>query len=239
MIVAYRYGGRSAIVNGMTRSQLAFATNALREATFLEARVRFPLQLREGLATLYQLVVGDFKYLVRVDGEFEDPALIEDLVITTVDGRPVYVRDVADVEFGFAERETFARLDDNAVVTLDIVKRTGENIIETSDAVRAVIDRMRPAFPGQPAGCLAGLLLDFGDLGTLDRHAGHQPLVAEHEGHDRVLEGLGVDVITRTPLGHRHGTVHAGLPALALAELLQRLVIHEDHDNGVLLGADL
>jgi len=91
--------------------------------------------------------VGDFKYLVRVDGEFEDPTLIEDLVVTTVDGRPVYVRDVADVEFGFAERETFARLDGNSVVTLDVVKRTGENIIETSDAVKAVIADMEPLFP--------------------------------------------------------------------------------------------
>ncbi len=91
--------------------------------------------------------VGDFKYLVRVDGEFEDPTLIQDLVISTEDGRPVYVRDVATVEFGFAERETYARLNDNPVVTLDVVKRTGENIIETSDAVKAVIDDMGPLFP--------------------------------------------------------------------------------------------
>ncbi len=91
--------------------------------------------------------VGDFKYLVRVDGEFEDPSLIEDLVVSTVEGRPVYVRDVATVDFGFAERESYARLDGNSVVTLDIVKRTGENIIETSDAVKAVIADMEPLFP--------------------------------------------------------------------------------------------
>ncbi len=91
--------------------------------------------------------VGDLKYLVRVDGEFEDPAIIEDLIISTSDGRPVYVRDVATVEFGFKERESFARLDGNPVVTLDIIKRTGENIIETSDAVKAAIAEMRPIFP--------------------------------------------------------------------------------------------
>ncbi|NNM04953.1 MAG: efflux RND transporter permease subunit [Gemmatimonadetes bacterium] len=91
--------------------------------------------------------VGAFKYLVRIDGEFEDPTLIEDLVVTTEDGRAVYVRDVATVEFGFAERETFARLDGNPVVTLDIVKRTGENIIESADAVKAVIAEMEAIFP--------------------------------------------------------------------------------------------
>jgi multidrug efflux pump len=91
--------------------------------------------------------VGNFKYLVRIDGEFEDPTLIEDLVVTADEGRPVYVRDVANVEFGFAERGTYARLDGSPVVTLDIVKRTGENIIETADAVKAAIDEMAPDFP--------------------------------------------------------------------------------------------
>ena len=91
--------------------------------------------------------VGNQRFLVRVDGEFDDPELIEDLVITADDGGPIYVRDLADVEFGFSERETYARLDGSPVVTLDIVKRSGENIIETADQVRAVIEEMRPLFP--------------------------------------------------------------------------------------------
>jgi multidrug efflux pump len=91
--------------------------------------------------------VGTLKYLVRVDGEFPDPAVIEDIVVKTFGGRPVYVRDVASVEFGFAERESFARLDGTPVVTLDIVKRSGQNIIETSRAVKAVIADMQPMFP--------------------------------------------------------------------------------------------
>src|SRR5688572_24151022 len=51
--------------------------------------------------------VGNSKYLVRVDGEFEDPALIEDVVIALVEGKPVYVRDIASVDFGFADRESY------------------------------------------------------------------------------------------------------------------------------------
>jgi multidrug efflux pump subunit AcrB len=91
--------------------------------------------------------VGSLKYLVRVDGEFEDPSIIADLVIVTEDGRPVYVRDIATVEFGFAERESYARLDGNPVVTLDVIKRSGENIIETATAVRGAIDAMGAEFP--------------------------------------------------------------------------------------------
>ena len=91
--------------------------------------------------------VNGVNYLVRVDGEFDDPTLIQDLVVTTAGGRPIHVRDIAAVEFGFAERETYARLGDEPVVTLDIVKRSGENIIATAAAVRAEIDAMRPVFP--------------------------------------------------------------------------------------------
>lgn len=91
--------------------------------------------------------VGDTKYLVRVDGEFDDPTLIEDLVVTIKDGRPIYVRDVATVDFGFAEKESFARMDGRAVVTLDVVKRSGENIILTSEAIRNTVDEMRPLLP--------------------------------------------------------------------------------------------
>jgi multidrug efflux pump len=91
--------------------------------------------------------VGRLKYLVRVDGEFPDPSVIEDVVVKTLDDRPVYVRDLARVEFGFAERESFARLDGTPVVTLDIVKRSGQNIIETSQAVKRVIADMERLFP--------------------------------------------------------------------------------------------
>ena len=91
--------------------------------------------------------VGDLKYLVRIPGEFTRPEAIGDIVIESRNGRPIYVRDVASVEFGFKERDTYARLDGDPVVSLAIVKRSGENIIETAERVRAVIEEQRSAFP--------------------------------------------------------------------------------------------
>jgi len=91
--------------------------------------------------------VGDMKYLVRVPGEFERTAPIADVVVTTRGGQPIYVRDVAIVDFGFKDRETLARLDGEPVISLAIVKRSGENIIETSEAVHAVLQDEAPSFP--------------------------------------------------------------------------------------------
>ena len=54
--------------------------------------------------------VGTENYLVRIDGEFEDPREILDFVVKAPGGVPVYVRDVADVEFGYKDRSSYARL---------------------------------------------------------------------------------------------------------------------------------
>lgn len=91
--------------------------------------------------------VGDYKYLVRVPGEFEDPMIIKDLVIKSRDHKPVYIRDVAKVRFGFKEASSFARLNGEDGISLTISKRSGENIIEISDTVKKVIAEELPNYP--------------------------------------------------------------------------------------------
>jgi multidrug efflux pump len=91
--------------------------------------------------------VGTQEYALRVAGELGSAEPIEDLVVLTRAGRPIYVRDVARVDFAYKERSTFARLDGDPVVTLDVVKRAGENIIATADEVKGVVAAMEPGFP--------------------------------------------------------------------------------------------
>lgn len=91
--------------------------------------------------------VGSKKFLVRVPGEYRNPADLADIVVKAPSDHPVYLRDIATVDFGYKERESFARLDGSQVITLSIVKRTGENIIRTTDAVKAVIARESESFP--------------------------------------------------------------------------------------------
>lgn len=91
--------------------------------------------------------VGHLKYLVRVPGEFTSTEIIEEIIISTPNGYPVYVRDVADVDFGFKEQATYARMDNIPVVTLNVTQRAGENIIETAEQVKAIIAEMESEFP--------------------------------------------------------------------------------------------
>ncbi len=71
MIAAFRYDGRSGIVNGLDRTRVALATNTLREATYFRGTLGRPVLFREALATLYDVVVSDFKYRPRNRLEFQ------------------------------------------------------------------------------------------------------------------------------------------------------------------------
>lgn len=84
--------------------------------------------------------VGTKKFLLRVPGQYDDTALLEDVVIKGEERSPIYVRDVASVTFGFKERETYSELEGAPVITLGVKKRTGENILETAQRTKAILD---------------------------------------------------------------------------------------------------
>lgn len=91
--------------------------------------------------------VGIKKFLVRVPGEYDTVDPIKDIVVDAPNDHPIYLRDVADVSFGFKDRETYAELDNDPVISLSIVKRSGENILETSAAVKGILNKELPQLP--------------------------------------------------------------------------------------------
>ncbi|SMO51681.1 efflux RND transporter permease subunit [Gracilimonas mengyeensis] len=93
------------------------------------------------------ITVGSKNFLLRVPGQYENTAPIEDIVVLTENDRPIYIRDVATVTFGYKERETYSTLDNSPVITLGVKKRTGQNILETSQAVKTILSEALPALP--------------------------------------------------------------------------------------------
>lgn len=91
--------------------------------------------------------VGAMKYLVRVDGEFKDSRILGDVIIKEKGGQPIYIRDVAEVEDGFKEQETFSRFNGKPNISLSIQKRAGENLLFITDEAKKVIDKWRPKLP--------------------------------------------------------------------------------------------
>lgn len=94
-----------------------------------------------------EIKVGRLKYLVRLPAEIKDPQEIEDFVIKVRDGEPIYVRDVAYVQYGFEEDTTLSRVDRKPSVTLTVEKRTGANLIAVADEVKAELARQEATLP--------------------------------------------------------------------------------------------
>ena len=76
---------------------------------------------------------------IRILGEIEKPSELENFVVKTENGAPVYLKDVAEVRFSDKEKTTFAREFGKSVVMLDVKKRAGKNMIEAANQIRNII----------------------------------------------------------------------------------------------------
>jgi multidrug efflux pump subunit AcrB len=94
------------------------------------------------------LDVGTMKRNLQLKGQLKTAFDIEKIIVRNQTGAPIYLKDIAVVKDTVKEKESFARLDGKNVVTLNIIKRSGENLIETSDGVKKIVDEMKAAnFP--------------------------------------------------------------------------------------------
>jgi multidrug efflux pump len=86
---------------------------------------------------------GEMKRTVRVRGQFKSAFDLQNIIVKNVSGAPVYLRDIATLKDTVKERESFARLDGKNVITLNIVKRSGENLINAADKIKAAVEEMK------------------------------------------------------------------------------------------------
>lgn len=91
--------------------------------------------------------IGMYKYLVRVPGEFETTDIINNLVVSSYNNRPVYVQDVAAVKYGFKDRNSYARQEQVECVSLSISKRSGENILQVASDIKAELRQFEQTLP--------------------------------------------------------------------------------------------
>ncbi|MFT4832695.1 MAG: multidrug efflux pump, partial [Psychroserpens sp.] len=76
---------------------------------------------------------------IRILGEIEDPKELNDFVVKSENGNAVYLKDIAQVIFSEEEQTTFAREFGESVVMLDVKKRSGKNMIDASDKIKAMV----------------------------------------------------------------------------------------------------
>jgi multidrug efflux pump len=87
-----------------------------------------------------EFTADNIRRVIRTEGDYTNMDQIRNTIIKVNNGKPVYIRDIAEVIDGYKERSTISRLNDKPVVTLSVTKKSGENILSATDKIRQVID---------------------------------------------------------------------------------------------------
>jgi multidrug efflux pump len=97
---------------------------------------------------------GGVQRAIDIKEDFKNANEVAAMVIRNPQGRAVYLRDIAEVKDAFQDQESYARLktpDDpnfKNVITLNVSKRSGENLIEASDKINQLIkEKQKTIFP--------------------------------------------------------------------------------------------
>ena len=91
--------------------------------------------------------MGSDTYSLRVEGEFDDPKEMENIIVGTYNGAAVYLRDVATVQDGVQERaqRTFNNGVEGAMIIVQ--KQSGGNSVEISNRVLDMLPQLQKTLP--------------------------------------------------------------------------------------------
>ncbi|HEV8579698.1 MAG TPA: efflux RND transporter permease subunit [Thermoanaerobaculia bacterium] len=90
---------------------------------------------------------GGREQTLRVMGRFESADDFNDLVVATVNGQPVRIRDLGRAEDGTKEQRSATRLNGVPTVSLEVRRQSGANTIEVIESVKEAIARVQSQLP--------------------------------------------------------------------------------------------
>ncbi len=94
------------------------------------------------------VTMGNKQRSLTVSGQFTNMDQIRNLVLRSMGGATLYLKDIASVKDTFADAKSYARLHKKNVISLNIIKRSGGNLIDASDKVQSLIkDLQTNVFP--------------------------------------------------------------------------------------------
>ena len=105
------------------------------------------IQANNNLIPAGSIDMGEGRFSIKVPGLIETPQDAFDIAIKRVGDRVVTIKDVAEVRRTFKDREEFARFNGQAALSVQVVKRSGANILETVASVRKTIAELEKSWP--------------------------------------------------------------------------------------------
>ena len=140
--------GQVSIVGGRARQiQVELDTARLRAAGLSAVDVQRAIVAQNISAPGGAVDTGPQRLTFRVSGRVTSVQAIGDIVVRSVEGHPILVRDVGTVVDGEEEAETAASVAGKPAVVLSIRKQSGANSVDVVDALMQRIKEASPTFP--------------------------------------------------------------------------------------------
>ena len=86
------------------------------------------------------LNINGTKNTVRLKGQFMKVETLKDIVVHSSSGAYVKLSDIAEIKDDFKEQESFAHLDGKNVITLNVIKKSGANLLDASDHIKDIVE---------------------------------------------------------------------------------------------------
>lgn len=103
------------------------------------------------------VLTDGYRRSLRVVGEFKDVNQLEGIIVKSENNQPIYLKEVAEVKDSYVERSSYARLATGnefknkgslPVISLKVKKRSGENLIEAAEEIKAILAKAKDSnFP--------------------------------------------------------------------------------------------
>ncbi len=90
-----------------------------------------------------EILLGGTRRSIRIKGEFSSVDELRNIIIKEEDNKVIFLKDIADVIYGYAEPKSFARLDHQPVVSVQVIKKSGENLLTATNKIFRVLDEAR------------------------------------------------------------------------------------------------
>jgi multidrug efflux pump subunit AcrB len=89
------------------------------------------------------ITMNGTKNTVRLKGQFDNVQQVRDIVVHASGGAYIKLSDLAQVSDDFKEQESFSRLDGKNVITLNVIKKSGTNLLDASDQIKEIVSSVK------------------------------------------------------------------------------------------------
>ena len=110
--------------------------------------IRF-VSLNNRLVAAGALHSNEGRFPVKVPGVFENAEDVLNMPIKAVGERVVHFKDIAQVRRTYKDAESVARLNGKPAIAIEIVQRSGANVIDTVESIKALIAEEKAYWPAE------------------------------------------------------------------------------------------